>query len=624
MSVTGDSRLLVRVYSFEAEDRNPPGSDAHTLARIVAEGQEDRDTAIDPWRRFFEPRTPSQDSDGFLTAALDVETAALREKWMLFRESCPDAEQLDLTTSQPTVKSVKETVQAVQTAWESSQRQHGRFNKAKKFFHRFCGTLNSHKMMMAVLPSGNEYISIFTGVLNVIIHASANHEKVVEDLSNALCTIGEHVNDCATDQELFQTEDLQKLIADLYAHIFLFLTSVMDWMMKRRRQRLLDSFKEDLPSVIENDMEKIRGISDRIRYLAAQSSRAEARSTRLALEDLARDVRIGLEGERRHQAEMIQHAEAMRREQERSSSSWSFEKRQQLAETIVDLLEDKALSWLETAREPQGWRYNGLHKTTAFAVEEPKAKVQHTSEEVALNSRFLEDYFDRDRVRLPYDAFNPVMVDAETVSHISDWAKAPPPDLLWLEGDPMRCDDFDNPVTMMAARVVGLADQLKTPVVSYFCELRRDERLRDGNGSREAQALVGLVYSLIRQLLELLPPAFESSSDLSTERFRSLDGTIRSWNTALSVIADLVDTMPGSVFCIIDGLHWLNDRSTDDRLPELLKVLRGGKLKVLLSTSGRSVVLRDELSRSETVHMRSRQPPGRGIPLDRKNFSGRG
>ncbi|WQF78715.1 hypothetical protein CDEST_03729 [Colletotrichum destructivum] len=624
MSATGDSRLLVRVYSFEAEDRNPPGSDAHTLACIVAEGQEDRETAIDPWRRFFESRTPSHGNDGFLTAALDVETGALREKWLLFRESCPNAEQLDLTTSQPTVKSVKETVQAVQTAWESSQRQHGRFSKAKKFFHRFCGTLNSHKMMMAVLPSGNEYISIFTGVLNVIIHASANHEKVVEDLSNALCTIGEHVNDCATDQELFQTEDMQKLIADLYAHIFLFLTSVMDWMMKRRRQRLLDSFKEDLPSVIENDMEKISGISDRIRYLAAQSSRAEARSTRLALEDLARDVRIGLEGERRHQAEMIHHAEAMRREQERSSSSWSFEKRQQLAETIVDLLEDKALSWLETARGPQGWGHNGLHTITAFAAEQPKAKVQHTSEEVTLNSRFLEDYFDRDRVRLPYDAFNPVMVDAETVSQISDWAKAPPPNLLWLEGNPMQCDDFDNPVTMMAARIVGLADQLKTPVVSYFCELRRDERLRDGNGSREAQPLVTLAYSLIRQLMELLPPAFESSSDLSTERFRSLDGTIRSWNTALSVLADLVDTMPGSVFCIVDGLHWLNDRSTDGCLPELLRVLRGGKLKVLLSTSGRSVVLRDELSRSETVYMRSRQPPGRGIPLDRENLGGRG
>ncbi|TKW51018.1 hypothetical protein CTA1_9770 [Colletotrichum tanaceti] len=36
---------------------------------------------------------------------------------------------------------------------------------------------------------------------------------------------------------------------------------------------------------------------------------------------------------------------------------------------------------------------------------------------------------------------------AETVGHISEWAKALPaqPVQLWLEGDPMRCDDFDNP-----------------------------------------------------------------------------------------------------------------------------------------------------------------------------------
>ncbi|EFQ27429.1 uncharacterized protein GLRG_01924 [Colletotrichum graminicola M1.001] len=73
--------------------------------------------------------------------------------------------------SQPTMKGVVDTVQAIQKTWEF-QRQNGRLNKAKRFFHNFCGTLNSHKLMMTVLPSGNEYVSIFTGALNVIIHVS--------------------------------------------------------------------------------------------------------------------------------------------------------------------------------------------------------------------------------------------------------------------------------------------------------------------------------------------------------------------------------------------------------------------------------------------------------------------
>ncbi|WDK13233.1 phytanoyl- dioxygenase family protein [Colletotrichum graminicola] len=369
-----DSRLLVRLYSVEAEERNPPGSEAHALAQVLTEGQENRNAAIDPWRRFFEPQDQSEDINGLVNTVLDVETAALRKKWVVFRDSCSDAERLDLSMSQPTMKGVVDTVQAIQKTWEF-QRQNGRLNKAKRFFHNFCGTLNSHKLMMTVLPSGNEYVSIFTGALNVIIHASANHEKIVEGLSGALCTIGEYVGDCAIDQELFRTEDMQKLIVDLYSHIFLFLTTVMDWMMKKRRRRLLDSFNEDLPTVFEYDMEKIRTITNRIRSRAEQNSRAEARSARLTLEDLARDVRVGLEGERRHQAEMIHHAEGIRRDQQRSLNSWSFEKRQQLANSIVDLLEGKALGWLERARGMHDLsRQPHVNPTVAFSLVQPSIK----------------------------------------------------------------------------------------------------------------------------------------------------------------------------------------------------------------------------------------------------------
>ncbi|KAK2025669.1 hypothetical protein LX32DRAFT_596271, partial [Colletotrichum zoysiae] len=186
-----DSRLLVRLYSFDAEGRNPPGSDAHALARVLTEGQESRNTAIDPWRRFFEPQDQSEDSNGLVNTTLNVETAALRKKWLDFRDSCSEAERLDLSMSQPTMKGVVDTVQAIQKSWEL-RRQNGRLNKAKRLFHKFCDTLNSHQLMMTVLPSGNEYVSIFTGALNVIIHASANHEKVVEGLSGSLSAIGEY------------------------------------------------------------------------------------------------------------------------------------------------------------------------------------------------------------------------------------------------------------------------------------------------------------------------------------------------------------------------------------------------------------------------------------------------
>lgn len=248
---------------------------------------------------------------------------------------------------------------------------------------------------------------------------------------------------------------------------------------------------------------------------------------------------------------------------------------------------------------------------------------KYTSEEVSLNSRRLEDYFHRDRLRLPAESFNPIMVEPEALRRIGEWAKASSPNMLWLEGQPIQADDFDNPITMMAAKVIGLTEQTRMPVISYFCELRRGEKPREGNSTREVQAILSLVYSLIRQLIELLLPVLETTSDLSEERFNSLDGTLGSWNIALSVFIDLMKTLPGPVFCIIDGLHWLNDRTTDTYLTELIRILREDKLKVLLSTTGRCLVLRDELSRSETLYVETRQSLGHGYALDRQDIGSR-
>ncbi|OLN96119.1 hypothetical protein CCHL11_03238 [Colletotrichum chlorophyti] len=201
MNSVRNSRVLVRVYSFDAEERLPPSSDGHTLARILAETQDTRETARDPWRRFFES-TATNDKESFkelteadesnpITKVLAVETTRLREKWLAFRDSCPAADRLDLQASEPTMAGVIDTVQGIQNAWDA-KRQNGRLSKAKRLFHKFCGTLNSHKLMIQMLPSANEYVSIFTGTLNVIIQASANHEKIAEGLSEALCTMSEY------------------------------------------------------------------------------------------------------------------------------------------------------------------------------------------------------------------------------------------------------------------------------------------------------------------------------------------------------------------------------------------------------------------------------------------------
>lgn len=192
------------------------------------------------------------------------------------------------------------------------------------------------------------------------------------------------MDDCKTDLELFNMEDMQTLVAKLYAHIFLLLTSIMDWMMKKRIKRLLDSFNENLPSVLDNEMTKIKDISGQIRNLASQKNWAELRSTRLTAESTSRDVRAGLEGDKRHQAEMKHYAESILREQSRVSELWTAEKQQQLADSIVNMLEERAFRWLESSRAGIQTCHQQL-PTTAFMLLDGPAQGMRAS--LGLRSR---------------------------------------------------------------------------------------------------------------------------------------------------------------------------------------------------------------------------------------------
>ncbi|TDZ54530.1 Acetylcholinesterase [Colletotrichum trifolii] len=424
-------------------------------------------------------------------------------------DSCPTADRLDLRRSEPTVAGVIDVVQSLQSKWES-KRSSGRISEAKSLFHKFCETLHSHSLLIKLLPSGNEYVSIFTGSLNAIIQASVNHEKVAEGLSEALCA--------------------------------------------------------SLPSVFNTELDKIKDVAQKVRYLGMKKSSAEIRSARLTAENTSRDVRVGLEGSRRHQANMEAFAEQILKEKSQFSAMWSAEKQQQLAQLVVKLLKEEAMQFFEHQRElPRNSQHDmtGIMTLSASAIRQVKEK---TSEQVSLISAHLEDFFDRERVRVPDDSIRPIMADPELYQHIVSWAKASPPNILWFEGSPLDARNFENPLTMTAATIIELAAKIGAPTISYFCELPRRSELRKGNDITEAQAMLSLAYALARQLIELLPPIIETTVDLSQGRFESLDGTIGTWELLLQVLSDLIKMLPGPIFCIIDGLHWLDDRATNGNL----------------------------------------------------------
>ncbi|KAH6995839.1 hypothetical protein BKA56DRAFT_472670, partial [Ilyonectria sp. MPI-CAGE-AT-0026] len=588
------------------------------LLRQNVDGLE-REDIQDAWRKFFEPveySTTRRRVDP-ISALISVEATQLREKWVTFHGSCSKEDKLDLKKFDPSIGSVVDLVRESNTKWQTKRRKGGG-GKFMSTFHSFCNTLDSHSALLKVLPEGNQYVSLFTGSLNAIIQASVNHERFAEGLADSLASISEHITECKAELEIFHTPRVVEKVADLYAHVFLFLSSVMDFLMRKRFSKMLDSFSENIYKKFEDDIQMINAKALAVRDIAAQSSRAEVRSTREQLELLNRDFRVGLQGDARHQAEMRDHAEWIRREllKERQEFLDAGRHVKELTAQLNFLLERPATpANLATPTNPATpTNFATLPHLALFTTQQPSIMAQmkkYSAEEVALNSAHLEAFFDRERVRMERCRFNAACVAIPTLSRLERWSTGSASHMLWIEGLPNGADRVYNCMSLLSASIISCASHSGVPVISYFCELPREHQLRpDSDESKTRQGLMALVSALLRQMVEHLPPVVETEIDLTEARFRLLDGTSKPkpWDDAMAMFRELATLMPEKVFCVIDGLNRFDgyyDKSTEPCLAELIQVLRDCNFKVLWTTSGRSGALTEHISFSEALHLQN-------------------
>jgi hypothetical protein len=81
---------------------------------------------------------------------------------------------------------------------------------------------------------------------------------------------------------------------------------------------------------------------------------------------------------------------------------------------------------------------------------------------------------------------------------------------------------------------------------------------------------------------------------MSEERFKNLDGEAEIWDVALVLFYDvigLLESLNCIAFCVLEGVHWLDGKSTESSLYRLLEMLGRTKFKVLFATTGKSTVL---------------------------------
>lgn len=201
ISTMSEPRQILQAYGLQVAARLPLGDDGHELGEALAQGMTNEPPDMMRVLRKFFQNLDSEDSRTrcgssfqfqtkpvfwtiksiFLTETFKLrnhssplskvirqEATTLAQKFSAFYQTFSEHDKVDLNQFTPTIQGVLDQVKQVQLKAEA-KRKGGFTGKIKTLFHKFCDTLDSHKSLLGILPEGSEYISIFTGVLHVVI-----------------------------------------------------------------------------------------------------------------------------------------------------------------------------------------------------------------------------------------------------------------------------------------------------------------------------------------------------------------------------------------------------------------------------------------------------------------------
>ena len=425
---------------------------------------------------------------------------------------------------------------------------------------------------------------------------------------------------------------------ELYAHILLYMKSALDWFQRKRALRVLDSFKEDLYQAQEDIMTKIREIAHLIDRRVQLGTAGVARVTQIGVENAQEDIQRVFQNTRdiRQHEQQSRLDELYALQQEESRRRIDFEERLQLlaeqktgqrqsmlADRVVLLVNMQLTDQADNFRSGRvvecfdeellidGLPQDGENATSlGGSILRARSRQRSLARETALSvSTHLEDFFDRRSIRIDFDEAN-ALISEDIATAVQSWVLAPSSMLTAIAGlDVQRHSVDPSTISATAAAIIDYADAEDIPVISYFCSLDRWKALPKGE-SMESQGLIALVSSLSRQLIELLPPKSNTTLNLTAERFQALDGTMKTWKEALSLLEDLLSCSKPVLYCVVDGLQWLDDPATEEHLNELVAAMQRSTapkknrpvvLKVLFTTTGRSSCLLRNLDHAGLV-----------------------
>jgi hypothetical protein len=240
------------------------------------------------------------------------------------------------------------------------------------------------------------------------------------------------------------------------------------------------------------------------------------------------------------------------------------------------------LSYIETLPTPADYRTTHLPTIGGeYQPQSSKAGLIKASRELEVHIMGSID---------PIDAADsgPVYFENNVVFAIRDWSEALGYHLLRIGGP--ADTKYPSGTSEISASVVKTAYRFKLATLYVSCN-----SLPQG----KEKSIVSTLYSLTNQLINQVNPLDTGVFNFSTARFQDLDGTVETWDKAISIFSDLLVYAPSPLFIVFDNIERLDGIDSDKRyLDTLINILKdqassqnlsGGirkVLKILFITTG--------------------------------------
>ncbi|KAH8703665.1 hypothetical protein BGW36DRAFT_89870 [Talaromyces proteolyticus] len=526
---------------------------------------------------------PNMTTIGNARMKLEIEIKQLQRSWRDFQDSLRHHEQRSQTLA--SLDLVRESIEEAVQLW-STPKQQPLLQKSVKWAQTCLDTLDVHPRLMEFLPEPQRAYDLFFGVVYSVINASKEQYRVAGVFLKFLTKINKAVSSALV---LASSE----LAASLYAQIFLFLGEFMRDYVAKSRCRILYSHNEDFKTNFKN-------LIDSVENFAAMKTDSVC-SSPCVYTDTAGLVKVGLEGDARVQAsqttfirQLIWNVQKKKAVNAKLAQGWRRIFDLFLSELKVRVRKvdaDGAFCQLSGSSlvDQQNHQPESVDITTKRRL--LKLRVQQ-------DSSSLQDFFDNNEQTHPFGVDERLAIPAPVATEIYNWMRVNPSLPLAVEGS--HSLGLPGRLTLISACYVSIARKHSIPTVSHFCAA-------SPRASKEA-GIISLVYSLIRQLIDVAPPMMDcdSNCDLGKERFCRLNGTMSSWTDALGILDALLRYKPPVLFCVIDALDVLEDESTVQYVKPLVDLLvshttrcstahsdvqqtgipKDGLIKVLFTTAG--------------------------------------